>query len=632
MTEVFVQKIITRADEDKFLLDRIAANPLFRNPLTFDEIMTGIISGSLKLEMTNDDGVESLDEDCIDKILKTMPFLLNIVSKPNYDIESYEEKLPIETAKKMNYQAISKLSRDSNDWHARTIMSVKPKYISAEVNDETYDTYENRLFCTLVRLLSSVIGEVRHACEDELSEINGTLSYKEMEEEYNFSDSVKIYGRIVKKQYDMSDSIMKQFLEQRLSVLKGIEGKLSLIKQSELYKSVVNKGKVSNPVHKNNTIMFNQNYREAYLLWEYLQTTHLVKRKKIDEEIVDSESVRPCFMLYTFLCVLTSLSDMQFEEETGNKIMFNDKLMLTGSLQFVRKWDRSSFRCDIEGDDIVLWYIIPNKIEKKGKEKYVKNKWKESERDAQQLMKNRMRIIEIRIRPDYTNLEDMGDSDMDQKISELLDGLTDLKKKDEKKYGYSAVSINLSRSKSGDSLTDKTCRRLFSIGENYSDSEDRDNLERWGSYRAGMIIICPTRLKRSLWRIEKILNYHIVTNALKDGRMDVCPVCGDRGIQKLDDGFICNSSTGCKRKFCYTSHECSPKKTREITWIKYIDDHFIKEGKAFLNIDKDKNHTRMGRIELMMRECTTTFSDIVKEDGRYKLKTICPHCGRYLGQ
>lgn len=118
----------TRNDEEKFLHRKIAAYPGFRS-FTFDDILKYIGPGNsmISLEMTEKEAVKQNNDEDIQEITKTMPSLLSIAQKPRMFIRSIEEKVPIDQAKRINYNAIAKLSRDSNDWYSRTLVSVKPK-------------------------------------------------------------------------------------------------------------------------------------------------------------------------------------------------------------------------------------------------------------------------------------------------------------------------------------------------------------------------------------------------------------------------------------------------------------------------------------------------------------------------
>lgn len=137
-------KIITKNDEIIFLIDKIARNPIFLNHenVSLNDIYSAFESGELRLQTNDEDGTSVIDDTDLKEINKVIPWLFKIIEKPRSFICTYEEKVPIETAKRINYKAISMLSRDSNDWYDRTILNVKPKNIVSDVSEETIDIYE----------------------------------------------------------------------------------------------------------------------------------------------------------------------------------------------------------------------------------------------------------------------------------------------------------------------------------------------------------------------------------------------------------------------------------------------------------------------------------------------------------
>lgn len=165
---------ITRKDEERFLKLKIADNPVFNNALTFDEIINLISEGSIPLQVSDDDGTKVLDDEQFNEIKRVVPFLLKIIDRPRSFIKSLEEKVPVETAKRINHKAISKLSKDSNDWYARTILSVKPKNIVADINEETIDLYENRFICSLTDRISKLVASRRQYYQETLKSIDDT--------------------------------------------------------------------------------------------------------------------------------------------------------------------------------------------------------------------------------------------------------------------------------------------------------------------------------------------------------------------------------------------------------------------------------------------------------------------------
>ena len=167
-----------RNDEEQYLHKTIAAYPGFTRPFTYSDVIKAIGGDDsyLSLEMKEKETVKHIDESAISMINDIMGFLTRIVEKPRMFIKSIEEKVPIDQAKRINYHAIAKLSRDSNDWYSRTLISVKPKQIHAEVTEDTFDIYENRFIVTLFDLIYRVVNDEYNRCLAKLKNSGSALA------------------------------------------------------------------------------------------------------------------------------------------------------------------------------------------------------------------------------------------------------------------------------------------------------------------------------------------------------------------------------------------------------------------------------------------------------------------------
>ena len=193
---------ITRKDEGKFLKFKIAENSVFDSALTFDDLISAIGDGKLPLEVSDDDGSRVIDDSSIEEIKKVIPCLLKIVDKPRSFIRSFEEKVPVETAKRINHKAIAKLSQDCNDWYARTLLAVKPKNIVSDINEETIDLYENRFICSLIDRISKLLAQARLFYQDQIKTLDDNSAINVINREYQYNtESFKFYNKISNKLY-----------------------------------------------------------------------------------------------------------------------------------------------------------------------------------------------------------------------------------------------------------------------------------------------------------------------------------------------------------------------------------------------------------------------------------------------
>ncbi len=149
-----------RSEEEKFLFNRICDDFYVQFPqgAYLCDLIEAFNCKKILLQFSEKEGTKVINEECVKEIKKTVPFIQRIVEKPRSFIKSIEEKVPVATAKRISSGAIMHLGRDSNDWYARTFLTVKPKNIISDINEETIELYENKFVKTLIdRILIYVV-------------------------------------------------------------------------------------------------------------------------------------------------------------------------------------------------------------------------------------------------------------------------------------------------------------------------------------------------------------------------------------------------------------------------------------------------------------------------------------------
>lgn len=596
---------IKRKDEEKFLKFKIAENVCFETPMTFDEMIEYITNGTLPLEVSEDDGTKVLDEEQFEEIKRVVPFLLKIVDKPRSFIKSLEEKVPVETAKKINHKAIAKLSRDSNDWYARTVLAVKPKNVISDINEETIDLYENRFICSLTDRIARLVASRRHYYQDQIKNLDDNSAIFAMERDYHTTSSFPFFNKVNKNSMNyVSDNSFREKLEQELEKTIEVEKKIRLIKRSEFYRTLHKKRKVIDPIQKTNILMFEFNYNQAYKLWKLLNQFH--EENKLENDIeIDIDDLNNYYFIYCFISILSALHDMGFRETTNNKIICNENIVKIGSN------DEMDF---IRGIDQIQLKLVKNSI----KLGYINTE-------------NKNKIDEFIFYPNYVDFENMSRSKVDDFTRGILDGFIDNSKFSTVSSRYSLVSINMNRCSEDNTFSDRVYRRFYGIGNNYAPVEEPVSLKNWGNYKAGIVILTPVKLRDNFLKIEKIINYHIIKGRNINTFAKECPLCGGKHIVSSNNQhFVCND---CRHVISITyCNVCDTQHKKPILWIKYIDDNFLQRDDVvrgdFANI---RYFDKMSKIEIIMGEKATTTFELEKDVSGWKLKTICPYCGIKLG-
>lgn len=594
---------ITRRDEEKFLKLKIADNAIFSEPLDFNEIINLISKGKLPLQVSDDDGTEVLNDEQFKEIKRVVPFLLKIIDKPRSFIKSLEEKVPVETAKRINHKAISKLSQDSNDWYARTILAVKPKNVIADINEETIDLYENRFICSLTDRISKLVATRRQYYQDALKTIDDNNAIWAMERDYHTTASFQFFNKITKNSNrNQGDASFRDKLVEELKSIDEVEKKIRIIKRSEFYRVLRKKKKVVDPIQKTNILMFEFNYNQAYKLWKYLNQVHEEERLEDSVEIIEEE-LNGYYELYCLICIFSALHDIGFEETTKTKIKYADRtIVLDRELLFVKGED--NLKLWLTKGEIHLAYNYDTQL----------NKWDE-----------------FAFCPDFSNFEELNRSQINEFTENLLNTLVVTEKFSPISSKYALVSLNMNRCSEENTLADKVYRRFYGIGSNFSSEESLEKLSKWGDYKTGIAIITPVKLRDNFLRIERIINYHLIKNVDLKSSLLNCPLCGGKHLVTLgNQNYSCHD---CNHNISLTyCNNCDPKKKKPIIWVKYNDDKFLqREDVVRGDFANNKIFDKMSKIEIIMGEKATTSFELAKDKTDWKLKTLCPRCGLRLG-
>lgn len=594
-----MNKVITREDEEKYLKFKIFDNKIFDKNLSYDEIISLIENKKIMLEVSDDDGTEVLTEEQYNEIKKTIPYIMKILNKPRSFITTKEEGIPVETAKRINYKAMVELGKNSKDWHARTITSVKPKNILTDINEETIDLYENRFICSLIDRISKLVSDRKKSYEQEKATAEEEKDTKIIDSYYyNYQTQSLLFYEMIKKSTNNEEN-ENEYIKKIDKVLEDIESterKIRNLKMSSFYKILKHKKKVSNPIKKTNIFIFDVNYNKAYKLWNYLNTYHEEKRLEPKLECEEGE-LQHAYYMYNVLCIFAALHDMGYTEKMGYNI--NLKTPNIPKLEFLN-----------EKKIINLWCT---NMEIHMSYNYEKNK-----------------SDEFVIMPNIINFEDKNTTFILKETESMLEKASYREKFSPISSQYIFVDLNFRRNDNTTILPEKICKRFYSIGNAYSSEEKTEDLEKWGNYKTGIQIISPIKLRTNFLRIEKIINYHIIKHEKIDAQ--TCPLCQSNYYKKRGyNDYECNS---CKHKISYTyCNSCDKDHKKPILWVEYKDRKFL-ESKDVIdgNFKERRTFDKMEKIEVIMGEKAITSFELENENTEWKLKTICPNCGKQLGK
>ena len=618
----------SRNDEEKYLDKTVASFPGLTKSFTYSDIidLVGTGDGKLSLGMTEKEAVLKVNNTDLKIIADTMRFLLNIVEKPRMFIRSVEDKVSIDKAKCINYHAIAKLSRDSNDWYMRTLVSVKPKQIYAEVTEDTLDIYENRFAVTLFdwvyRILyaeyNSCLAKIKNAGEAVALEVISNL-YTGYNPNWGFADICS--GNPVR-----SDSNYIHELKANLDSLKKLMTKMAIIRSSELYQALRKKKRITGNVQKTNILMFDQNYNKAYKLWLYLHVNHFDDVLQLDEERISPDTLSKEYKLYCFLSLCSCLNKMGVECTYSPTYIFDKQngLTTTGEAALFT-YKGNELELTIDADYFKLYYRI--KIDGHQRSPYQKKN--------QRIISDKDKEIvdEFWFCPRYDNLEELSPNDLLKYTSGLYGQLAEIDIAEKVSGCYALLSVNLDEW-ADKHIDERLCRRLINPGDNLSDEESEENRKAWSDFRTGIALVSayPFRSESGLNMICKILYNHLMKPMLKSA-LDSCPMCGNRLTSDRDEHICHTCNIRISQTFC---SDCVIDKASPIYWIKFKDDKILSNTEVMESCGT-KPLFKIDTISKYMPICSLTSFDLEADQHgsngtEYKFKTICPRCGIKLGK
>ena len=260
------------------------------NKTKIDEF-TNKTNSTLKVNIDNKRKVKEFD--WIEMIAFTIPYLDNILRKPNRFIVNEEEIVKIEQAKKVSVETIKHLSKNTNFIQTvdKETGDVTPSKLLNVRKEETYNTYENRLVFTLIQNMNRFIKKKKENLtkigpesennteekDNKMLEYSATSTVEDEQIEVNLSLNSKLVPNSGKDTEELSTVIAQ---------IDEIEKKIQGLQSTEVYKTLAKEHvlEVREPVKKTNVILKNVNFQYAMKLWDYLRDNFEDKDTSTEEQ------------------------------------------------------------------------------------------------------------------------------------------------------------------------------------------------------------------------------------------------------------------------------------------------------------------------------------------------------------
>lgn len=608
-------------DEENVYLERLGADyagNLMEDGVLFSDLKKAFLNSNINMEMDKPNVTWIMSESLLGDIEKAMSDLLMIAEKPRSFIETHDEKVLVESASHIGHKAIAQLSRDSKDWYARTFVSVKPKNIVAEVSEETFNIYENRVFVSLIRRIEKDIYAKKRDAEDRLRKQEEALSSKDIDDYLGLNSgdysawSFGLYKRAVWQKGDCEDDAELNELEELLARIDKISRQITRIKTSPVYKALGRIKSEHSPILHTNIFLYDRRYKKALELWRAMDKEKFQIDEEISEHKIDEEQAKINYGLYVLLTFAYAFADLGYEATPTSGKLFYDysEAYIDGTLS-LQKGDHE-FKLSGHTSENLLKISYENSALKVKKS--------------------------FSIHLDYQNFEELETtSEFDKKTKAILDSHVHEKPDRFAKPVRHITCVSFDgASKLGGLLDEKLARRILSFGDSYSKEENPEDLAAWGNYQTGFLDIVPQKnFRNNLLKVERFL-IHITVESLDKANLTkangVCPICGSKSLRQMGAQDTDYSCYHCRHFISFTPHKkCHiDKQGRLFLWIKPDDTKFLQKQKERFHFGQNKFLLYQFTQFIFGKYATTGFSVSLDPSGKVVYNTICPECGDIL--
>ncbi len=274
----------------------------------------------------------------IEMMAFTIPYLDNILRKPNRFIVNEEEIVKIEQAKKVSVETIKHLSKNTNFIQTvdKETGDVTPSKLLNVRKEETYNTYENRLVFTLIQNMNRFIKKKKENLtkispesennteekDNKMLEYSATSTVEDEQIEVNLSLNSKLVPNSGKDTEELSTIIVQ---------IDEIEKKIQGLQSTEVYKTLAKEHvlEVREPVKKTNVILKNVNFQYAMKLWDYLRDNFEDKDTSTEEQkdYMDNGNLKKMvdetFLLHYLTMKTLDNDDIEEKKDTKEEMQKN---------------------------------------------------------------------------------------------------------------------------------------------------------------------------------------------------------------------------------------------------------------------------------------------------------------------
>lgn len=236
---------------------------------TFPEYFYDLfLAGDSSIYQKNITETKTFDEEWIRTVESYFPSINNIVLNPKSVLKYEEEVVAVEKAKKFNSQSVKHLAANTHYIKEINQGNVIPKKILTTYAEIEYGTYENRMVMTLIDKLFLFVRHRYEIIKNNVESFQKRRFHLEskfpmLNQEVNLSIDLTI-------KEDLENKSVNEYNQNLLKRVEHLDKLVASLKTSQFMQKMEGQKKVYPPIIKSNIIMKNVDYKNAYMLWLFL--------------------------------------------------------------------------------------------------------------------------------------------------------------------------------------------------------------------------------------------------------------------------------------------------------------------------------------------------------------------------
>lgn len=242
------------------------------------------------------------------QIEQTLGSIEAVCHNPATHLKVDLERVPVSRARRVPAKAASYLAAHTEDWARRKLYTIEPRRVQAEIRDELFDIYENRIVARLIdNLLMYIEERIRRVKrlirlfeerEDFGSEVTGTHQRARR--------IAALWGELV------NASEGREKARATLQKLESAKYRLLSLRGSQLYKEVSRQAVVSSTLKTTNLLSNHQQYRRVANLWRAWALMNVTQQGSLEDHLATMQQLCRSFDNFVLLLLLRALDDLGF--------------------------------------------------------------------------------------------------------------------------------------------------------------------------------------------------------------------------------------------------------------------------------------------------------------------------------